>query len=85
MAIVKSYTNTLGGPAEVQVEDGRIRRIRPITLREDDPKGWTIKARGKEFAPPRRVTMTALGLVDAIEYFAAMFSDELAEEKYNKF
>ncbi|MDR0491258.1 MAG: molybdopterin-dependent oxidoreductase, partial [Oscillospiraceae bacterium] len=59
-----SYGNTLGGPVEVHVEDGRIRRVRPITLRENDPDGWIIKARGKEFTPPRRVTVTALGLQD---------------------
>jgi trimethylamine-N-oxide reductase (cytochrome c) len=33
-------------------------------LKDDDPKGWTIRARGKEFTPPRRVTVTALGLQD---------------------
>lgn len=64
MSEVISYTNTLGGPAQIQVVDGKIRRIRPIVLRDDDPKGWVIKARGKEFTPPRRVTMTALGLQD---------------------
>ena len=53
-----------------EVEDGRIRRIRPIVLREDDPKGWTIQARGKSFTPPRRVTMTALGLQDKDKCYA---------------
>ena len=70
MSQVISYTNTLGGPARIEVEDGRIRRIRPIVLREDDPKGWTIQARGKSFTPPRRVTMTALGLQDKDKCYA---------------
>ena len=70
MSEVISYTNTLGGPAEITVIDGEIRRIRPIVLREDDAKGWTIHARGKDFTPPRRVTMTALGLQDKDKCYA---------------
>ena len=65
-----SFTNTLGGPAEVHVEDGKVRRLKPITLRPDDPKGWAIKARGREFAPPRKVTMAASGLLDRDKTYA---------------
>ncbi len=64
MSIVSSYNNTLGGPVEIQVEDGRIRRIRPITLRDDDPEGWVIRAHGRAFTPPRKVTVTAQALQD---------------------
>jgi len=70
MSIVKTYTNTLGGPVEVQVEDGKIRRIRPISLRDDDPEGWIIKARGRAFTPPRKVTVTALALQDKDKVYA---------------
>ena len=65
-----SYGNTLGGPVEIHVEDGKIRRLLPITLKDDDPKGWVIKARGKEFTPPRKVTVTATGLQDKDKAYA---------------
>jgi len=32
-----SYGNTLGGPVEIHVEDGKIRRLLPLVLRDDDP------------------------------------------------
>jgi trimethylamine-N-oxide reductase (cytochrome c) len=70
MAESISYTNSLGGPLEVHVENGRIRRVRPLILREDDPKGWVIKTRGKEFTPPRKVTVTALALQDKDKAYA---------------
>jgi molybdopterin guanine dinucleotide-containing S/N-oxide reductase-like protein len=70
MAEQISYTNSLGGPLKVHVENGRIRRVRPLILQDDDPKGWVIKARGKEFTPPRKVTVTALGLQDKDKAYA---------------
>ena len=70
MAETISYGNSLGGPLQIHVEDGRIRRVRPLKLRDDDPPGWTIKARGKEFAPPRKVTVTAAGLQDKDKAYA---------------
>ena len=76
MAEKISYGNSVGGPLQIHVEDGRIRRVRPLTLREDDPQGWTIKARGKEFAPPRRVTVATVGLLDkdkAYSYDRALY------------
>ena len=59
-----SYGNTLGGPVEIHVENGEIRRVLPLTLKDDDPNGWVIKARGREFTPPRKVTVTAAALQD---------------------
>lgn len=51
------YTsNTNGGPVFVYVKDGKIIRITPIEFDENDPKPWTIKARGKKFTPPQRAT-----------------------------
>ncbi len=49
---LRTYNNTLGGPVEIQVEDGVIRRIRPIRLRDDDPQGWVIEAHGRNLLRP---------------------------------
>ena len=46
--------NTNGGPVHVDVKDGKIVRMVPIVLQKDDAASWTIKARGKEFTPPRK-------------------------------
>jgi trimethylamine-N-oxide reductase (cytochrome c) len=55
---VKRYvTNTNGGPLFVHVKDGKILRITPIELDESDAPSWTIRARGKEFKPPRQTTV----------------------------
>jgi molybdopterin guanine dinucleotide-containing S/N-oxide reductase-like protein len=59
MGKVERFTNcTTGGPMFVDVEDGRIVRMIPIDLDDSDPEGWTIKARGREFKPPRRTTLS---------------------------
>jgi trimethylamine-N-oxide reductase (cytochrome c) len=56
---VKRYTsNTNGGPVFVYVKDGRILRITPIEFDESDAPSWTIKARGREFTPPRKTTVS---------------------------
>ncbi|TCS42710.1 molybdopterin-dependent oxidoreductase [Reinekea marinisedimentorum] len=53
------YTNnTNGGPVFVYVKDGKIIRITPMDLAEDDAEPWTIKARGKEFTPTKKVTVS---------------------------
>lgn len=49
--------NTVGGPVHVHVEDGKIKRIRPLQLDDNDPKDWTIHARGDSFTPLRKVTL----------------------------
>ncbi|MCL6477880.1 MAG: molybdopterin-dependent oxidoreductase [Peptococcaceae bacterium] len=55
---VKRYTNnTNGGVVFVYVKDGKIIRITPIEFDDTDAKPWTIKARGKEFSPPRKTTI----------------------------
>ena len=59
---VMRYTNgTNGGPIFVYVKDGKILRTTPMDLGEDDPDSYTIKARGKEFKPPRKTTLAAHG------------------------
>src|SRR4030042_5962251 len=52
------FTNcTGGGPIRVHVNNGKIIRIRPLVLDENDASSWTIKARGKQFTPPRTTTI----------------------------
>jgi molybdopterin guanine dinucleotide-containing S/N-oxide reductase-like protein len=54
----RTYLNcTVGGAVKVTVENGKIKRVRPITLTPDDAKGWTIEARGETFTPPRKSTL----------------------------
>ncbi|WP_258360987.1 molybdopterin-dependent oxidoreductase [Moorella sulfitireducens] len=56
---VKRYTsNTNGGPVFVYVKDGKIIRITPIEFDEKDARPWTITARGKNFTPPRKTTVS---------------------------
>ena len=50
----------VAGPMTVHTQDGVIRRVRPIVLTEDDTPGWVIKARGKEYTPQRKFTMSLL-------------------------
>ena len=52
----KVYTNlTTGGPISVYVEDGKITRIRPLQVPEEDyPKPWTVEDKtGKVYSPPK--------------------------------
>ena len=59
MGETRRFTNlTTGGPVHVDVEDGKIVRIIPLQLDESDGPSFTIKARGHEFTPPRRTTLS---------------------------
>ena len=54
--VEKVYTNlTTGGPISVYVEDGKITRVRPIQIPEEDyPKAWVVEDRnGKKYSPPK--------------------------------
>jgi molybdopterin guanine dinucleotide-containing S/N-oxide reductase-like protein len=56
----KVYTNlTTGGPISVYVKDGRITRIRPLQVPEEDwPKPWTIVDKnGKKYSPPKAMRL----------------------------
>ena len=58
MGEMKTLTNaTTGGPVFVDVEDGKIVRMYPMDLTEDDNPTWSIEARGRTFSPPRRTTV----------------------------
>ena len=55
-SVEKVYTNlTTGGPISVYVEDGKITRVRPIQIPEEDyPKAWVVEDRnGKKYSPPK--------------------------------
>jgi len=52
---------TTGGPLFVYVKDGRIIRMTPIDLTDDDAPGWTIRARGHDLSPPRKLTINTHG------------------------
>jgi len=52
----KMYTNlTNGGPISVYVKDGKVTRIRPLQIPEEDyPKAWEITGNdGKKYSPPK--------------------------------
>jgi len=52
----KVFTScTVGGPISVYVKDGKIVRVRPLVVDENDLKPWTIEAKGKKFSPPKQV------------------------------
>ena len=63
MGEVEKLTNgTTGGPVFVYVQDGRIVRITPMEFDESDAASWTIRARGREFSPPRKTTISPYSL-----------------------
>ncbi|MGI5939145.1 MAG: molybdopterin-dependent oxidoreductase [Thermoleophilia bacterium] len=58
MGKVETLTNsTTGGPVFVDIKDGKIIRIYPMDLDNNDAESWCIEARGKKFTPPRRTTV----------------------------
>ena len=59
---MRYVNNTNGGPVYVYVKDGKIIRMTPIDFQAEDGETWTIKARGKEFFPPRRTSISPHGL-----------------------
>lgn len=53
------FTNlTNGGPISVYVRDGKIVRIRPLQVSEEDYKPWTIEAGGKSYSPPKALRLS---------------------------
>lgn len=59
MAEEKVFTNmTNGGPISVYVRDGKIVRVRPLQVPEEEFKPWVIEAGGKRYSPPRAVRLS---------------------------
>ncbi len=63
--IVRKTNSSTGGPVYVDVDveanggKGKIVRIYPMDLADDDPQSWVVEARGKKFTPPRKTSYTA--------------------------
>ncbi len=55
--VKRFVTHTNGGPVFVYVKDDKIIRLTPIDLTDEDAASWTITAKGKTYAPPRRVSV----------------------------
>lgn len=65
MAEKITHSICVGGPLTIHTtEDGVIRRVRPIVFDETDTPGWVIKARGKEYTPQRKTTLSLLGFTE---------------------
>ncbi|MGA3101624.1 MAG: molybdopterin-dependent oxidoreductase [Terracidiphilus sp.] len=59
MTIVEQvFTNlTGGGPISVYVKDGKIVRVRPLQVLEEDYKPWVIEAGDRKFSPPKALRL----------------------------
>ena len=44
---------TGGGPISVYVKDGKVVRVRPMQVPEEEYKPWVIEADGKKYSPPK--------------------------------
>jgi molybdopterin guanine dinucleotide-containing S/N-oxide reductase-like protein len=59
---VTRYCNmTNGGPVFVYVKNGKILRMTPIDLKDEDGASWTIEAKGQKLTPPRKTTLAPHG------------------------
>lgn len=55
---------TGGGPIRVHVKNGKITRVRPLVLDENDAPSWTIEAGGQKFTPPRKACVASFALTE---------------------
>jgi molybdopterin guanine dinucleotide-containing S/N-oxide reductase-like protein len=60
----------LGGPLRIYVKDGKIVRVRPLVLDNDDAKSWKIQARGRTFVPPRKVCLSGFTLTERVRAYS---------------
>ena len=56
--------NTTGGPVYAYVKDGKIARIEPLELSDDDAASWVIEAREKKFSPSRIARVSPYALAE---------------------
>ena len=54
----------------VHVKDGKIIRVRPLIVDENDLKPWTITARGRKFSPPKKFTVEPYCLIERMRVYA---------------
>jgi hypothetical protein len=64
--VVRLTNSTTGGPLFVDVEDGRIVRMFPIDLADDDKGDWVIEARRPLRAAANRFEGTRAGLNELV-------------------
>jgi trimethylamine-N-oxide reductase (cytochrome c) len=61
----KVLTNcTNAGPITVYVQGGKVVRIRPLVVDENDMRSWTIEADGQCYSPPKKVTVAPFVLAE---------------------
>lgn len=54
---MRYVSNSNGGPVFVDVKDGKIVRMTPISFSDDDAASWSITAKGRTFSPPRHASV----------------------------
>ncbi len=65
------YTNlTIGGPVQVYVKDGKITRVRPLVLTEEDAASWSISVGDKEFSPYRKACVAPFTMVEKARIYS---------------
>jgi trimethylamine-N-oxide reductase (cytochrome c) len=60
--VFTSCTNS--GPISVDVKDGKVVRVRPLIMDENDLRPWTIEAGGRRYSPPKKVTVAPFVLTE---------------------
>ena len=67
----KVFTNlTVGGPVQVHVKDGRIIRVRPLVLEEEDAASWIIDVNGQEFSPFRKACVAPFTMTEKARIYS---------------
>lgn len=61
---------TGGGPIRVHVKNGKITRVRPLVLDENDAPSWTIEAGGQKFTPPRKACVAPFALTEKVRIYS---------------
>lgn len=60
--VFTSCTN--GGPISVEVEDGKVVRVRPLVADDADFKPWSIEAGGRRYSPPKKFNVAPFVLTE---------------------
>jgi molybdopterin guanine dinucleotide-containing S/N-oxide reductase-like protein len=67
----KIFTNlTNGGPVQVHVRDGKIIRVRPLILSDEDAASWTIDVDGRKFSPLRKACVAPFTMVEKARIYS---------------
>ncbi len=61
---------TTGGPVNVYVRGGKITRIEPLELDDEDAAPWVIEAHGKKFSPPKIARVSPYTLAERSRTYA---------------